>query len=193
MASAAQDADFDYSATLAQNASLAAQLTEAEQSAKLLRASIRREEKDLKREREELAVLQENYRGSVAVGREEERRLHSLVGGLGVKREEEGKGRRGVEVEGESDEEGLADTALGTARRRKYQKGGRLLSESAVDGDEELKALAAQLRSHLRSMAGNTAGLRDMAKELKKAEAAVAAFAWKGMSKDQYERIVGLA
>ena len=115
-----------------------------------------------------------------------ERKLQGVVRrlGRGLKREEEAG----------DEEEVVADQMLGTARRGSgvQGQGGRLLGESALEEDEELKVLATQLRSHLGSMAGNTASLKGVAKELKSAESAIAAFAWKGMGKEQYERVVGL-
>lgn len=210
--STAQENDFDYDLTLTQTATLSSQLTEATQSAKLLRASIIQEEADLRAERAELAGLQENLKRSTAAQRDLERRLHPLAKSIASPHEraveeirttkrEPGRFKTGHDAAAE--EETIADATLGTARRRRHQHhpiigaeggAGALLSDAAIAAaaDEDLQALATQLRSHLGSMAGNTAGLRGVLKEVKAAEAAVGAFAWRGMGREKYERVVGL-
>lgn len=205
-AAAAQDIDFDYDATLHRTASLSANLTEATHSAKLLRASIRQEEADLKAERAELASLQENLKRSVNAQRDLEKRLHPLAKSLDRSRRADEDIKPKTEPDSE-DEEHIADATLGTARRRRRDHHhhcnhndthdpachpSALLSESAIASDERLQPLATQLRSHLASMAANANGLRGVAGELQAAEAALAAFAWRGLSRERYERVVGL-
>jgi phage shock protein A len=186
-----QEHDFDYEATLAQTRALEAQLTEAGRAARVLKVSIRQEERDLAEERRELEVLRENFRRGGVAGRDMERRLHGVARSLG-----EGNEEVRVKIEeGEDVGEGMADQMLGTARRRRHMgaaEAGALLDARAIEEDQELKDLTGQLRSHLGSMVSNTAGLQGVRKELESAGAAVDAYAWRGMSRENYERVAGL-
>ncbi|ETN37311.1 uncharacterized protein HMPREF1541_08302 [Cyphellophora europaea CBS 101466] len=177
-AAAAHDLDFDYEATLHRTAVLSAQLSEATQSSKLLRASIRKEEQNLRAEKAELDALAENLKRGTQAQRTQEKRLHPLARQLG--------GGRSAKVE--DGEEGVADQMLGTARRRHVVEAP--LGKAEIEGDADLEDLMKQLGSHLGSMATNTASLQGMRRELGRAEVAIRAFAWQRLGRDKYLRVM---
>lgn len=134
----------------------------------MLKAQIRAEEADLKRERAELRELEGNARSSAAGERERGRGLHGLAT-LSVGEEEEVD--REVKREEEDDEEGKGIyEAASTARRRRRGDAGVGLSHKEILGDTDLGLLAKDLRSHLGMMRQNAKGLDGVRRELRRVE-----------------------
>jgi kinetochore protein Fta7 len=170
--------EFNLETLLGRNAGLRATSSSNMGSAKLLRAQIRREERALKRDRGELKGLSEGVRR--AREGNGQRGLHEIVARMD--RREEERMERGEVEQGfheEDDEIGLVPTQA-TRRRR---EGRVMLTSEDVNDDPDLAPLIKQLRSHLTSMRGNVAGLKDMRTELGRAEDALRLFECAVMSK----------
>jgi kinetochore protein Fta7 len=165
--------DFNLETLLGRNAGLKATSSSNLGSAKLLRAQIRREERALKRDREELKGLQEGVRrASEGNG---QRGLHEVVGRMDRQEEKRMQnGERGRE--GMDEEEDIIGVLQPTQATRPSRGGKVVLMIEDVENDPELAPLVKQLRSHLMSMRGNVAGLKDMRTELGRAEDALRLF-----------------
>lgn len=161
--------DIDLEATFKRTAVLRSQVMQATQASKLLKRQLQAEEKDLRKDRAELKVLQENWDRTEAARKGQEQGLHALAREVD---EVDGGGDGQVVKMEENEDEGIheqASTARSRLRRPKGGMGG-LLSQAAMNEDEDMKGLADALRSHLASMRTNTAGLRGVRRELRRAE-----------------------
>ncbi|KPI35618.1 uncharacterized protein AB675_4804 [Cyphellophora attinorum] len=161
------DIDFSLEATLNRTQTLQHQLTQATQSAKLLRMQIRREEADLRRDRAELSTLETNSRAAETEGRRQERegRVHPLARDVD---DEESK----AENTDDDNDEGIHAQANTARSRTKDAIDGSelLLGSEEVEADADLQALTKGLRTHLASMRTNTQSLGRVRKELRRAK-----------------------
>ena len=159
--------DLDLERILFRTSALRATLSSNNQSVKLLRAQIKREETALKRDTAELKGLEEGVRRGREVAARQRRDLHPVARGLAGAADDESDGAaRGKMATGRADEdehtmmmEGLIPTAARTRRTRTHVA---LLTNEAIAKDEELIPLVKQLRSHLESMQSNVAGMKDL-------------------------------
>ena len=159
--------DLDLERILSRTSALRSTLSSNNQSVKLLRAQIKREETALKRDTAELKGLEEGVRRGREVAARQRRDLHPVARGLAGAADDESDGAaRGKMATGRADEdehtmmmEGLIPTAARTRRTRTHVA---LLTNEAIAKDEELIPLVKQLRSHLESMQSNVAGMKDL-------------------------------
>jgi kinetochore protein Fta7 len=163
--------EFSLETLLGRNAGLKATSSSNLGSAKLLRAQIKREERALKRDREELRSLQDGVRRSREDGGQ--KGLHEIVSLMDKVEEERVERGEGRVVNEEEDMIGVLQPTQATKRKR---EGRVVLTGQDVEDDPELVPLVKQLRSHLTSMRGNVAGLKDMRAELGRAEGALRLF-----------------
>lgn len=172
--------EFSLEMLLSRNAALRSTMSGNVQSVKLLQAQIRREERALRRDREELKGLQDGVRSSRdAVGREP-KGLHEIVAEMDrIQEERLGEGKvvrrdRGLQMADNDDD--MMDTLIPTqaTKRRKADK--VVLTNEVLDNNPDLAPLVKQLKSHLTSMRGNVAGLKAVRQELGLAEEALRQF-----------------
>ena len=177
----ASEIDFDFEATLDRISKLEAELNMNVESAKVLREQVKIEEAMLRRDREEYKQLEDGVRSERALARRQEGRLHAIA--------------RDVEIDADGETDNFESRDLDQNRLR-WQTRSRTkkpaLTNEEVGGDEKLAPLVKQLRSHLSSMSTNTAGMTPVRDALEDAEGALSAFAWKGLNREGYEKVVGL-
>ncbi|EXJ74412.1 uncharacterized protein A1O5_02708 [Cladophialophora psammophila CBS 110553] len=174
------DSPFDLSATLARITTLQSQLTTNLQTQHLLRRQINREKLALKRDRAQLKMLEDGFKGSEALRRKKERGLHPLARDL-HKEEESEDGAKAEEAREEIERvnniAGIcpAPRKVSTMPRSKTSPSPTLSPDSGVD--PELNSLLSQLRNHLLSMQNNTATMQPVLAAMDEAKIALDKFA----------------
>ena len=170
---ASTDLDLSLERTLSRTSLLRATLSSNNQSIKLLKAQIKREDKALKRDKGELKGLEEGVRRGREVAARQRRELHPVARDMfdGDEEDRAGCGRTGGEQDGE-----ILDSLIPTTARTRRRKEHLALTNEAINKDEDLAPLVKQLRSHLGSMQNNVAGLEDLRSTMDNAEMTVMRF-----------------
>ncbi|KIW92261.1 uncharacterized protein Z519_07245 [Cladophialophora bantiana CBS 173.52] len=178
--STVDDSPFDLSATLARITTLQSQLTTNLQTQHLLRRQINREKLALKRDRAQLKMLEDGFKGSEALRRKKERGLHPLVRDL-HKEEETEDGAEAEEAREEIERVNniagicLTTKKFSTMSRSKTLPSPTLSLDSGID--PELNSLLTQLRNHLLSMQNNTASMQPVLAAMDEAKIVLDKFA----------------
>ncbi|EHY59545.1 uncharacterized protein HMPREF1120_07533 [Exophiala dermatitidis NIH/UT8656] len=187
--SKADESPFDLFAALHRISALQAQLTVNRQSAHLLRMQIRREQQALRRDKAELAGLQDAVKRSQRLRRKRETGLHPLA-------RTAKQGHDHDEIERPNSVTGIAVRGA-TSTGPDYDVGvSTSASGSALTIDEEdepeLGPLLKQLRSHLHSMRNNTASLNPVLAAMDEAKCALDRFAVTSFDRETLMRLSGI-
>ena len=120
----------------------------------LLKAEIAKEEKLLQQDRADLAGLEKDFRDSVAVRHAQEKKCHPLARAPKI-----ASGARSGEFS-------------------QFRTSARPVDciPTSFERDDSLQDLLKQVKSHLESMRGNTAGLEDVSTAMVSAQAALDSF-----------------
>ncbi|KAL2444405.1 hypothetical protein ABEF95_016537 [Exophiala dermatitidis] len=189
--SKADESPFDLSAALHRISALQAQLTVNTQSAHLLRMQIRREQQALRRDKAELAGLQDAVKSSQRLRRKRETGLHPLARtakqGHGQDEIERMNAIAGIAVRGATGH----DHDVGVSSHSTSASGPALTIDE--EDEPELGPLLKQLRSHLHSMRNNTASLDPVFNAMDEAKCALDRFAVTSVDRETLMRLSGVA
>ncbi len=172
---ASADLDFSLERILERTSALRATLSSNNQSIKLLKAQIKREEQALRRDRGESKTLEEGVKRGREVEERQKRSLHTVARDVNGGNEQKGNGGRvpGSSRMTDDHDEDMMDTLISTAARTRQNKTLIALTNEAIEKDDDLGTLVKQLRSHLGSMQSNVAGLKDLRHSIGSAESVI--------------------
>lgn len=155
--------DFDFEGTLHRVRILENQLTSNIHSIALMRAQIKKQEDALRKDKEDLQVLEQSAKDAKALRKGQSRKLHPLA------REEAGDYEA-------VDEAAVQAPTLGLG----------------LENDKDAQMLVGQLRSHLESIRNNTAGTMEIMDVMEEVQAKLDIFTATALSPRQYKMLHGV-
>jgi kinetochore protein Fta7 len=171
-------AEIDLETLLSRTALLRATLSSQNQSCKLLKAQIKREQSAFRREKAELRGLEDGVQRSKEAAARQGRNLHNLARTLDIDVDADDAGaqqgpsarfsKRSID-----DDDDRMDALVPTAARKRQKRRNTALTNEVIEQDTDLAPLVKQLRSHLSSMQSNAASLTSMRTVLGQGERAM--------------------
>jgi kinetochore protein Fta7 len=155
--------DFDFEGTLHRVRALENRLTSNIHSIALLKAQIKKEEDALRKDMEDLQVLEQSAKGARGLRKEQSRKLHPLA------REEAG------------DHDAMDEVAVQAP-----------MLELDLENDKDALMLVGQLRNHLESIRNNTVGTMEIMHAMETVQAKLHIFSATCLPPRQYEMLHGV-
>lgn len=155
--------DFDFEGTLHRVRTLENQLTSNIHSIALLKPQIKKEEDALRRDKEDLRVLEHSATDARGLRKEQSRKLHPLA------------------REQADDHEAVQEAAVQAP-----------MLDLDLENDKDAKLLVEQLQSHLESIRNNTVGTVEIMDVMEVVQAKLDIFTATSLSSRQYEMLHGV-